>query len=143
IERSKGEAYIVIGVGDENEKYNGDHRNIDFTDEGSLIQLINQYIAPKFKIEIDEYHISGDKDKILISVNSSAGYDRFILISLLYEVGVVYELKKSCGNPNLGIEYYHEGTSFTRDGSFTKSRYVSINLMFGLFIFSSVLLNAL
>ena len=119
MENSKGKAYILIGVGDEKEKYNGDHRNIDFTDEGSLIQLINQYITPKFKIEIDEYYISGDKDNILINVNKSAGYDRIILIILLYEVGIVYELKRSCGNPNFNIGYYHEGTSFTRDGSIT------------------------
>jgi len=119
IENSKGVAYIVIGVGEENEKYNGNHRNIDFTNEGSLIQLINEYIAPKFKIEIDEYYISGEKDKILINLNSSARYDRIILIKLLYKVGVKYELKKKCGNPTFNVEYYYKGTSFTRDGSIT------------------------
>ena len=117
METSKGEAYIVIGVGEENEKYNGDHRNIDFTDEGSLIKLKNEFIGPKFKIEVEEYYIFGDQDNFLIRVDNSVGFDRNIIIKLLYEVGVIYELKKECGNPAFNVEYYRKGTSFTRDGS--------------------------
>ncbi len=117
METSKGEAYIVIGVGEENEKYNGNHRNIDFTDEGSLIKLKNEFIGPKFKIEVEEYYIFGDQDNILIRVDNSVGFDRNIIIKLLYEVGVIYELKKDCGNSTFNVEYYRKGTSFTRDGS--------------------------
>jgi len=39
---------------------------------------------------------------------------------LFYDIGAVYEIKKRFGNPNLSVEYYYEGSSFTRDGSHTR-----------------------
>lgn len=120
LEKSTGKAYILIGVGEKNERYNGTHRNIEFIQYETLIHLINEYITPKLNIEFEEYYISGDKLNKLISNIKKEGYDRNILIKLTYEIGTVYEIKKKVGNPNVNVPYYYEGTSFTRDDSYTR-----------------------
>ncbi len=119
-EKNDGKAYILIGVGEKNEKYDGIHKKIDYDDYITLNQLINEYITPKLDVEFDEYYIFGDKNNILISINNIEGYDRNILFTLFYEVGTVYEISKRIGNPNIDVKYYNEGTSFTRDGSITR-----------------------
>ena len=119
-EKNDGKAYLLIGIGEKSEKYDGIHKKIDYDDYITLNQLINEYITPKLDVEFEEYYISGDKNNILISINNIEGYDRNILITFFYEVGTVYEINKRIGNTNIDVKYYNEGTSFTRDGSFTR-----------------------
>jgi len=113
-------SYIIIGVDETNQKYNGTHQNIEFTNYQILIQLINDHITPKLSIEFEEYYISEDQNNILISNKKEQGFDRNLIIKLYYEIGIVYEIKRKIGNPNLKVKYYNEGTSFTRDGSHTR-----------------------
>jgi len=115
-----GKAYIIIGIDEENQKYNGVHQNINFTNYQTLIYLVNEYISPKLEIEFVEFYISGNESNILISKGMKQGYDRILVIKLSYEIGTVYEIKKEIGNPIIKIEYYRKGTSFTRDGSHTR-----------------------
>lgn len=128
-----GKAYIIVGVSEESGEYKGIHRNIDNVNKQSIIQILNQFIFPSIDLEINEYYISGDKDNILFSNVNKEGYDRIILLTLIYEVGVVYELKKQIGNSAENVKFYYEGTSFTRDGSHTRrimqlDRYKIMNL---------------
>lgn len=120
VENNDGKAYLLIGVSEENERYDGNHRNIDFTDNATLLRLINENIKPNLNVEIDDYYISGDNNNILIKSYKETGYERNIIIILSNDIGAVYEIKKRFGNPYLGVEYYYEGSSFTRDGSHTR-----------------------
>ena len=128
-----GKAYLIVGVSEEGGEYNGIHRNIDNVNKQSIIQILNEFIFPSIDIEINEYYISGDKDNLLFSNVNKKEYDRIILLTLKYEVGIVYELKKKIGNPAENVKFYYEGTSFTRDGSHTRrmmqlDRYKIMNL---------------
>lgn len=128
-----GKAYLIVGVSEKGGEYNGIHRNIDKVNKQSIIQILNEFIFPSIDIEINEYYISGDKDNILFSNVNKKGYDRIILLTLKYEVEIVYELKKKIGNPAENVKFYYEGTSFTRDGSHTRrmmqlDRYKIMNL---------------
>ncbi len=128
-----GKAYIIVGVSEERGEYNGIHRNIDNVNKQSIIQILNEFISPLIDFEFNEYYISGDKYNILFSNVNKDGYDRIILLTLKYEFGIVYELKKKIGNPAENVKLYYEGTSFTRDGSHTRrmmqeDRYKIMNL---------------
>ena len=128
-----GKAYLIVGVSEEGGEYNRIHRNIDTVNKQSIIQILNEFIFPSIDIEINEYYISGDKDNILFSNVNKERYDRIILLTLKYEIGIVYELKKKIGNPAENVKLYYEGTSFTRDGSHTRrmmqqDRYKIMNL---------------
>ncbi len=119
-ENNTGKACLLIGIVEKKEKYNGKHRNIEFDNKQSLIQLINEFITPHIDIETIEFYISGNQNTIELSLEKRDGYDRCLLIKLDYQIGNVYEIKKKIGNPTLGIPFYHVGTSFTRDGSHTR-----------------------
>lgn len=116
-DNNTGKAYIIIGVGEKNGRYNGTHRNIEFVQYETLIQLINEHITPKMNTKFEEYYIYGGKANMIISKSKKEGYDRNFIIILTYVIGTVYEIKKEIGNPNINVSYYHEGTSFTRDDS--------------------------
>jgi predicted HTH transcriptional regulator len=119
-ENDKGIAYIIIGVGETNEFYNGIHKNIEFKNYQTSIQIINEYIDPKFNIDFIEFYISGDEKEILIKESRFVGYDRNIMIKIRYEPGTIYEIKKEIGNIKLGVSFYYPGLSFTRDLSYTR-----------------------
>lgn len=119
-ENNTGKAYLLIGIDEKREKYNGKHRNIEFDNKQLLIQLINEFITPYIDIETIGFYISGNQNTIELSLEKRDGYDRCLLIKLGYQIGNVYEIKKKIGNPTLGIPFYHVGTSFTRDGSHTR-----------------------
>lgn len=116
-DNNPGKAYIIIGAGEKNGKYNSTHNNIEFIEYQTIIQLINEYITPKLSINFEEYYISRNKTNKLIANNEKDGYDRNLIIIVTYVIGTVYELKKEIGNPNFNVPYYHTGTSFTRDNS--------------------------
>jgi len=120
IDDNFGKAYILVGVGEIGDKYNGNYSNIKIVNEQILIQILNRCISPTINIEIQEYYIGGVKDIVLLSKENKEGYYRNMLITLIYDIGTVYELKKRIGNPSENVTYYYEGTSFTRDGSHTR-----------------------
>lgn len=119
-DNNPGKAYIIIGVDEENGRYNGIHKNIEFVEYQTLIQLINEYITPKPSINFEEYYITGKKGNTLIVHSKKEGYDRNLIIILTYIIGTVYEIKKDIGNPNINVPYYHVGTSFIRDDSYIR-----------------------
>ncbi len=119
-ENNVGKAYLLIGIDEKKEKYNGKHNNIEFNDNQLLIQLINEFITPHVDIDTTEFYISGNQNKIGLSLGKLDDYDRCLLLKLRHQRGKVYEIKKNIGNPTLGIPYYLIGTSFTRDGSHTR-----------------------
>lgn len=119
-ENNNGKAYLLIGIGEKNEKYNGKHNNIEFNNKQLLIQLINEFITPHVDIHTLEFFISGNQNLFELSKEKQDDYDRCLLLKLHYQRGKVYEIKKDIGNPSLGIPYYPIGTSFTRDGSHTR-----------------------
>lgn len=119
-EPEEGVAYLIIGVNETDEKFNGEHRNIVFKNTQTCIQLINNYIAPIPTIKFVEYFISGNLKDITLRKNIAEGYDRNLLIKIFYEIGTVYEIKKPIGNPNVSKSYLPKGISFTRMDSHTR-----------------------
>lgn len=119
-DKNLGEAFIIVGVQEKDDKYIGIYQNINFIKFQSLIDLINEYITPKIVIEFVEYYISGNQEHILLEKEKKEGYNRNIFIRLKYKKGTYYELNRKFGNPEKGVPYYYEGTSFTRDGSHTR-----------------------
>ncbi len=119
-DNNDGKAYIIIGIGEKEDLYNGTHRNIEYKDYNTLISLTNGYIAPKVIMNFIVFYISGDEKNIKISEVKKKEYHRNLIIKLSYKIGTVYEIYKKYGNPNEGVEHYYEGTSFTRDDSFTR-----------------------
>ncbi len=119
-ENNKGIAYLIIGIGETNEIYNGIHKNTEFNDYQTIIQIINEYINPKFNIVFREFFIAGDNKKILIKEKPTSGYDRNLLMKINYETGIVYEIKKDIGNIELKVPIYYSGLSFTRDISYIR-----------------------
>jgi len=109
------ESYLIIGVDEVDEKYNGRHKNINFKDTQIIIQLVQEYIAPSFTIKFEEYFLSGDENNILLSDQQLPNYDRILLIKLIWDLGTVYEIKKEYGDSQIG--FLRVGDSFTRDGS--------------------------
>lgn len=82
--------------------------------------LIKANISPpSIHFDFIEFFISGNAKNVLISNSKKVGYDRNILLKINYEPGVVYEIKKDFGNPQMGVPFYTKGTSFYRDGSYT------------------------
>ncbi len=120
IENNNGRAYIIIGVEEENGKYNGKHNYIEFDNSQLLIQLKNELIIPHFDINQTEFYLSSKTDEFDLSLERINNYDRCLLLTLVYQKGTVYELKKKIGNTSIDIPYYYKGTSFTRDGSHTR-----------------------
>ncbi len=114
-------SYILIGVGEKHEVYNGIHNNIDFDKFQTLNQLLDEFISPKLVLDYYIYHISGEKRNISIENTPKSGYDRNILLIINYDPGKVYEIKKKIGAPGLGLCEYYIGTSFTRDKSHTRN----------------------
>ncbi len=114
-------SYILIGVGEKNDIYDGTHRNIDFDSFQTLNQLLNEFITPKMVLDYHIYYISGDKNDILIENAPKPYYDRNLLLLINHEPGKVYEIKKKIGAPTLGICEYSIGTSFTRDKSHSRN----------------------
>lgn len=119
-DNNKGIGYLIIGVGETNETYNGIHKNTEFNEYQTIIQIINEYINPKFNIAFREFFIAGDNKKILIKEKSTSGYDRNLLMKINYETGIVYEIKKDIGNIELKVPIYYPGLSFTRDISYIR-----------------------
>jgi len=112
----------LIGVAESSGKYNGVHQNINFNDIKILKDLIKANLKPDtLSIELEVFFISGDDTMILISEEKKKMYDRIILLNISYTSGIVYEFKRDFGNPQIGVPYYTEGTSFYRDGSYTRS----------------------
>ncbi len=121
-DRSLGISYLVIGVAETNDIYNGYHQNIKFNDIKTIKDLIQANIKPELiTIDLKEYYISGDKENISILKEKRDGYDRIIILIIKYESGNIFSLKKDFGNPQLGVPYYLENTSFYRDGSHTRT----------------------
>ncbi len=109
------ESYLIIGVDETNEKYNGKHKNINFIKNQTVIQLAQEYIEPSLIIEFKDFYLSGDRDNILISNKYDQNYDRILILILKRQKGIVYEFKKEIGNRYKGFERI--GASYTRDGS--------------------------
>jgi len=120
------DSYLIIGVDEEDEKFNGNHINIEFRDDQAIFSLIKDYITPSLTIEINEYFLKGNLDDLKISLNSKSGYHRSLVIHIIKDLGVVYEIKKSIGRkiPKKGygknITFLNIGDSFTRDGSYIR-----------------------
>ncbi|MFW9973201.1 MAG: RNA-binding domain-containing protein, partial [Candidatus Odinarchaeota archaeon] len=120
------DSYLIIGIEEENEQFNGNHRNIDFRDNQTIYNLIKDYINPSLTIEINDYFINGNLNNFKISLNSNPDYNRNIIIRLVREIGVVYEIKKNigrkCPKSKFGkkVTFLNTGDSFTRDGSFPR-----------------------
>lgn len=120
-DKSLGLSYLLIGVAESNRKYNGFHQNIDFNNLQTLKDVINANIRPEtISLDLEEFYISGNASNILILKENKFNYDRNILLKIQYVPGTHYEFKKNFGNPQLGVPYYIEGTSFYRDGSHTR-----------------------
>ncbi len=120
-DKSLGISYLLIGVAESNGRYNGFHQNINFNDIGILKELIRANIKPDtLTIDLEEFFISGGATNILILEEKRNGYDRNIILKIDYTPGIVYEFKKNFGNPQLGVPYYTEGSSFYRDGSYSR-----------------------
>ncbi len=109
------ESYLIIGIGETNEKYNGRHKNINFVNDQTIIQLVQKHLDPSLTIEFKEFFLSGDKDNVSISEYSLPNYDRILIIILKRQKGVIYEFKKEIGNQDVGFERL--GASYTRDCS--------------------------
>jgi len=121
-DKSLGISYLVIGVAETNDIYNGHHQNVKFNDIKTIKDLIHANIKPELiTVDLKEYYISGDKENISILKEKRDGYDRIIILIIEYESGNVFSLKKDFGNPQLGVPYYLENTSFYRDGSHTRT----------------------
>ncbi len=119
-EPEEGVAYLIIGVDETDEKFNGEHKNILFKNIQAYIQLINNHINPIPTIKFVEYFISGNSKDISLRKNIAEGYDRNLLIKIFYEIGTVYEIKKPVGKPNVSKSYLPENISFTRMESHTR-----------------------
>lgn len=120
-ENNTGRAYLLIGIDEKKEKYNGKHSNIEFDDKQLLNQLTNEFITPHFDIKTTEFYISGNQNNIELSLEKQDDYDRCLLLELEYQIGTVYEIKKKIGNPAINVSFNYVGTSFTRDGSYTRN----------------------
>lgn len=109
------ESYLVIGIDETDQKYNGRHNNISFTKTQLVIQLIQEYIDPSLTIKFEEYYIAGDSNNIKLSEKPISGYDRILIFIFKREIGTVYEFKKEFGNKDMGFE--RVGAAYTRDES--------------------------
>jgi len=119
--KSPGISYLLIGVAESRGKYNGVHQNITFNDIKILKDLIRANLKPDtLTIELNVFYISGDATRIFISDEKKKMYNRNIILKIEYTPGIVYEFKRNFGNPQIGVPYYTEGTSFYRDGSYTR-----------------------
>jgi hypothetical protein len=108
-------SYLIIGLDENNENYNGNHIHIDFNDFLTLTHIIQTYISPSLTAEIEEFFIMGDAKNILLSKSPVSNYDRVIMIIFTHKIGDVYEIKKEYGNK--GVGFLRVGESYTRDGS--------------------------
>lgn len=81
---------------------------------------MNKFITPRLALEINEYFIFSENEETIITTSKTENSDRILTLTFFYKMGTVYELKKSIGKPTLKVDYYHEGTSFIRDGSHTR-----------------------
>lgn len=119
-EPEEGIAYLIIGVDETDEKFNGIHKNIAFKNTQMCLQLIRNYIKPIPNIKFVEYFISGNLKDIKIRKNPMFGYNRNLLIKIYYEIGTVYEVKQQIGTPNMSRIYLPKNISFTRMDSHTR-----------------------
>ena len=113
-------AYLIIGVNETGENFNGSHENIEFKNTQTCLQLINNYITPIPTIKFVEYYISGNLEDFKIRKNSASRYNRNLLIKIFYEIGTVYEVKQPIGTPNMSRNYLPKNISFTRMDSHTR-----------------------
>ena len=106
------ESYLFIGIGENNDSYNGCHKSINFTNDlrQTFYQLIKNYITPHPVIIIMGFFISGDKDNLEILLKQKDGFDNVLLIIIKHKIGEIYELKKD-------IQDLKKGLSFTRTGA--------------------------
>ncbi len=109
------ESYLVIGIDETDQKYNGRHKNITFTNTQLIIQLIQEFIEPSLTIEFKDNYIAGDHNNIMLSENPVPGYDRILTFMFKREIGTVYEFKKQIGNKDVGFE--RVGAAYSRDES--------------------------
>lgn len=114
-------SYLLIGLGEKDEIYDGNHYNIEFNNFQTLNQLLDEFITPKLLAETQIYYISGNRSKILLEQTPKPNLNRNILIKIKHNPEIIYEIKKKIGAPNLGICEYFVGTSFTRDESHTRN----------------------
>ena len=119
-EKKVGVAYLLIGMGESEQKFNGEFYNVDFNNYQTLTQLVDNYITPPISIKIHEYFCLQKNDKVIIEITHKEGYSHVFAILLYYIIGTVYEIKKEIGNSDLGISAYVIGLSFIRDGYNTR-----------------------
>ena len=112
-EKNLGVAFLQIGVGEENEKFNGKITNIEKIDEQPFLQALNNYINPQITLDFIEYYIRID-GSVEISLGEKDGFYRNYLIQLNYEVGTHYMIKKKLYGKN---NSHIPTTSWTRDCS--------------------------
>jgi hypothetical protein len=110
-----GPSYIIIGIDDENDYYNGIHTSINLTKTLSqtFYQIIKDYIDPTPNIELKHFFISGDNKNMEILMRFKEGYDRVLLIIIKHQIGQIYEVKNNIYN-------IKEGQAFTRFGSYNQ-----------------------
>ncbi|MFX0073597.1 MAG: RNA-binding domain-containing protein, partial [Candidatus Hermodarchaeota archaeon] len=110
-----GPSYIIIGIDDDNDYYNGIYTSINLTRELSQIffQIIKDYIDPTPNIELKHFFIAGDKKNIEISMRVKEGYNKVLLIIIKHQIGQIYEVKNNIYN-------IKKGQAFTRIGSHNK-----------------------
>ena len=109
------ESYLVIGVGETDQKYDGRHKNITFTNTQLIIQLVQEFIDPSLTIEFKENYLAGNYNNIVLSEVPAPDYDRILTFVFKREIGTVYEYKKEIGNNHIGVE--RVGATYTRDES--------------------------
>ncbi len=115
-EKNLGVAFLQIGVGEENDKFNGKITNIEKIDEQPFLQALNNYITPQINLDFIEYYIRIE-GSVEISLSEKDGFYRNYLIQLNYEVGTHYMIKKKLYSKNTS---YIPTTSWTRDCSHTR-----------------------
>lgn len=106
------ESYLFIGIGEENDSYNGHHKNLKINNElrQTFYQLIKNHINPHPVVTIIDLFISGDKENIELSFTQKDGFDNVFLIVIKHKIGEIYEIKKN-------IQDLKEGQTFTRSGA--------------------------